>query len=311
MQLGTAARSCILQGGHGNVLAVVSQAIYLLTESGELFWITTEGAPMHRRCVQIFVPLPGLSAGSQFRMRDQQLEFDTSVVLDLENAETWSAPPMDPKHVIDLSGLYSRAQFLFSHLDHSQARGFGVFIPQILSLSHGDTADSLPEFTDPIRHFAQPFILNLARGCLQGRSVLIVQSAGSLIGLGSGLTPSGDDFLGGLSFTLAILQAAYPDLFQTGAILPIETYRSQTNLISFTLLKDLAGGHAIAPLHSLVHGILTGEPLNNITPFVNQLTCIGHSTGWDLLTGMLTGFLISAPGIQIIPSMESHYIEKE
>ena len=242
-------------------------------------------------------------------MQDHHLAFERSVMLDMENAPLWSAPYPDPDHVIDLTGLFSRIQFLFSHLDHSQARGFGVFIPHLLCLSRGMDADSLPEPADPILHFARPFILDMARACLQGRSTLIAQSADRLIGLGSGLTPSGDDFLGGLFFTLTTLQVAYPDLFQTADILPIETYRSQTHLISFTLLKDLAGGHAVAPLHSLMLGILGGGALDDILPAVNQLTGIGHSTGWDLLTGMLAGFLLTAPGIHLIPSRKSHNLE--
>jgi hypothetical protein len=309
LRLGTAAHSCILQGGRGKVLASFSQAIYLLTGSGELFWITTEDAPMHRRCVQISAPLPGLPTALPFHMQDHHLAFDYSVILDMEKAPVWSAPYLDPTIVIDLTGLFSRIQFLFSHLDHSQAGGFGVFIPHILSLSRGMDADALPEPADPILHFARPLILNMARACLQGRSTLIAQSAGRLIRLGSGLTPSGDDFLGGLSFSMASLQVAYPDLFQTTAILPIETYRSQTHLISFTLLKDLAGGHAVAPLHSLMLGILGGGALDDILPAINGLTGIGHSTGWDLLTGMLAGFLITAPGIHLVPSVKKHYLE--
>lgn len=293
------------QGGLGKVLASFSQVVYLLTESNELFWITTGDAPLHRRCIQISEPLPRLAAGSPFNLQHHHLIFDCSVISDTENTQDWSAPTPDPRMVMDLAGLFSRVQSLFSLINYSQARGFGVFIPHILSLARGRDMDLLPEPPDPILLFAQPFILDMARACLQGRSTLIAQSASRLIGLGSGLTPSGDDFLGGVSFSMTTLQAAYPDLFQSVANLPLETYRSQTHLISFTLLKDLASGHAVAPLHSLILGILGGGALYEIVPAVNQLTSIGHSTGWDLLAGMFAGLLITAPGIHLIPLQKS------
>lgn len=308
-QLGRTAHSCILQGGHGNVLAVVSQAIYLLTESGELLWITTDSAPMHRRCVQIIMPLPGLSEGSQFRMRDQQLEFDPSIVLDMQNASVWTAPRLHPDQLLDFTKLFTRIQSLFSLLDHSQARGFGSFIPHILLLSRGMAAQPLPKTADPVLRYAGPHVLEMARACLEGRSTHIESCTGALIGLGAGLTPSGDDFLGGVFFALQILREAYSGSFHTELITPIDRYRSRTNLISYTLLSDLANGHAVAPLHSMINGILRGEPLEDILPFIDQLTRLGHSTGWDLLTGMLTGLLITAPGGHLIPSRKRHYLE--
>jgi hypothetical protein len=309
LQLGTAARSCILQGGRGNVLAVVSHAIYLLTESNELFWITTEDAPMHRRSLQLFAPLPGISTGTRFHMQDHRLEFDASVALDMENASVWSALHMDPEHLIDFTSLFERMQFLFSLLDHAQAKGFGLFIPQLLSLSRGKTTDLLPETTDPVLRFAKPLVFEMARACLVGGSTLISKNAGALVGLGAGLTPSGDDFLGGLLFSLHILQTAYPGLFHTPLILPIETYRLRTHLISFTLLNDHASGYSIAPMHFILNGLLSGEPLEGIYPFINRLTGIGHSTGWDLLTGMLTGMLITAPENPLILSRTRHNLE--
>lgn len=306
-QLGATARSCILGGGQGTVLAVVSQALYLLADSGELFWITTESAPLHRRCVQISAPLPALSVGSRFRMQDQQLELDASVVLDLQDALTWCAPSLDPIHLIDLTGLFSRTQYLFSLLDYSQTRGFGVFIPQILSLAHAGFANSMNGWSDPILRFAQPLIFNFARACLDGDATLLAGCARPLIGLGSGLTPSGDDFLGGFSFTLAALQAACPDRVHISALLPVESFRSMTNPISFTLLRDLASGHAVEPLHNLLLGLLVGDSVQGILPAVAQLTRLGHSTGWDLLTGLLAGMLVTTPAVHLV--RKSHYLD--
>ncbi len=121
----------------------------------------------------------------------------------------------------------------------------------------------------------------------------ISQNATALIGLGPGLTPSGDDFAGGLLFAIKILQTAYPNLKLVNQTIPIEKYQSRTHLISFTLLQDLANGHGVAPLHQIMTGILRGDSFDSIDPFISQLTQIGNSTGWDLLAGLLAGLLVA------------------
>jgi hypothetical protein len=288
-QIGSTARACLVPGQRGKILAVFSKAIYLLTETDQLFWITTaEDAPMHQRCAQISSHLPGPSGGSTFRVKDHRLMIDPGFVFEVDNALPWSTPRGTGIPGVTL--LPARIDSLFSNLDVSQAKGFGIFIPHILDLSDDKSTTPASVPFDPILSFAQPLALDMARACLEHQPARISFITNPLIGLGAGLTPSGDDFLGGMFFTLKVLHDLYPDEFPDYAV-TLEPYRSRTHLISFTLLNDLANGHAIAPLHSIINGLLCGDSLENIFPFVLQLTQVGHSTGWDLLTGLLTGLL--------------------
>jgi uncharacterized protein DUF2877 len=302
LQTGTMARTGLASGQHGKVLAVFSKAIYLLTEADELFWIARDDSPMHERCAQISSPLPGLLARSPFRVEDHRLTIDPGFICDVDHAPRWCAPRVDPNHVLETIQLPARIHSFFSNLDFSQAKGFGSFIPLILSLSRNESINPLLRSSDPILLFAQPFVLGAARACLDHQPFRISQTANALIGFGTGLTPSGDDFLGGFLFAVNQLQAAYPNSNFINHRFPIETYHSWTHLISFTLLKDLASGQAIAPLHHIIHNLLTGESLASVYPFVSQLTQIGHSTGWDLLTGLLTGLLITYRSSYSMPS---------
>jgi hypothetical protein len=303
-QMGTTARACLASGQRGKILAVFSKTIYLLTEAGELFWITTEGAPLHQRCAQTALPLPGLAAGLSFHVQGHCLIIDPAFVVDIEDAAEWCAPRGD--RILEVTSLSARLQTFFSNLDVSRAAGFGIFIPYILSLTSGLSIDPWPEPADPIRLFAEPLILDMTRACLKRQSARISQNTEALIGLGAGLTPSGDDFLGGMLFALKILQAAYPDSAFTDYAIPIESYRLRTHIISFTLLKDLTNGQAIAPLHFIINGLLGGEALERISPSVSQLTQVGHSTGWDLLTGLLVGLLTTYQSNYFIPSVQIH-----
>jgi hypothetical protein len=281
-QLSSHARTCLSPGQRGKVLAVFSKAIYLLTDAEELFWIAADDTPMHRRCLRISSPLPGLLTGAPFYVQDHRLIIDPDFVFHLGDASTWNLP--HPDSIIHIMDLPARIHSFFSSIDVSHAKGFGNFIPQILSFSPGD-------FSDPLLRRAQPLVLGMASACLDHQPSRLPEIADKLIGLGAGLTPSGDDFLGGMFFAFHQLQAAYPETDFADFRLPPESYRTRTHQISYTLLNDLAHGHTVAPLHHLVNGLLMGEPFENLFSYIRQLTSIGHSTGWDLLTGLLVGLL--------------------
>lgn len=302
-QLGTTARACLAPNQRGKVLAVFSKVIYLLTDSSELFGMATTDIPMHRRCAQISSPLPRLIAGSSFHVQGHFLTIDPGFICDISNASLWSAPRGD--QILAPASLAARVQALFSSLDLSQAKGFGIFIPRILSLSQNNSNAQLSQSNDLILAFAQPLVIDMARACLNHQPERILLNAESLIGLGAGLTPSGDDFLGGMLFALKILHISCPNLPFADFEIPIDSYRSRTHLISFTLLNDLKDGHAIAPLHSIINGLLSGESLEKISPFVAQLTQVGHFTGWDLLAGLLTGMLVIYQNNDFISSFQT------
>jgi hypothetical protein len=119
----------------------------------------------------------------------------------------------------------------------------------------------------------------------------------ALIGLGGGLTPSGDDFVGGLLFCLDHMGQTSLAMKLIDAVKQPEFLSSATNEISAAILMDLARGHAVAPLHEFVNRLLMGESIASIHPFIPELTGLGHSTGWDLLAGVLTG-LLAARGFE-------------
>jgi Protein of unknown function (DUF2877) len=288
-QAGTIARACLAPGQRGRVLAAFSQAIYLQSEMGELFWITTEEAPLHRRCAQISSSRPKLSAGSQYHMDGHDLIVDRAVVGNIEQVIEWHKPLMD--QVVNPAALYSWTHTLFTYLDYSHARGFGTFIPSILSLGRGNPESFASEPDNPVLKYAKPYVMDMASACLGGHAAPISQFANSLIGLGEGLTPSGDDLLGGMFFTLRLLHQHYPDLRLPDFTCTINQYLTRTHFISYTLLQDLTHGHAIAPLHHIANGLLCGRSIDELYPYISQLSRVGHSTGWDLLTGLLVGLL--------------------
>ncbi len=106
----------------------------------------------------------------------------------------------------------------------------------------------------------------------------------ALIGLGPGLTPSGDDLLGGALVALHLLDR--PDLAETlwnGISGMIET---GTNAISRAHLAAAERGFAAAALHAILNDLLTGTGVV-LAERLAATDRIGHSSGWDALAGAI------------------------
>src|SRR5579859_2289298 len=150
----------------------------------------------------------------------------------------------------------------------------------------------LPQFSDHVLRVAWPAVQAVALASAGQHLDVMLSRIDSLVGLGNGLTPSGDDFLGGLFFGLQVISQLFPaeigiDLERVQRALVRITDR--TNMISGTMLNDLATGQGPEPLHDLVHLLATPASPGSILAGARAVASIGHSTGWDLLTGLLAG----------------------
>ncbi|HUZ30827.1 MAG TPA: DUF2877 domain-containing protein, partial [Xanthobacteraceae bacterium] len=112
------------------------------------------------------------------------------------------------------------------------------------------------------------------------KSAPLPRSIENLIGLGPGLTPSGDDFIGGLMVALHYLGFAEIAATIAGAVLPIAS--RDTNTISAQLLRCAATGQAASTLFDILKAILTGD---SIEAGLDAIDAIGHTSGWDSLAG--------------------------
>lgn len=151
-----------------------------------------------------------------------------------------------------------------------------------------------------------PFPLNAAATRFDAIRVALARNdlaafqAGALrvLGLGHGLTPSGDDFVGGIFFALAHApRAAWrPDMNLAKANLR-EAARSSTNVISAALLDDLMDGVSYRALHELL-AALQNTDAAEIVATARQVLRIGASSGADMLAGLLLA-LTSFPPQQL------------
>lgn len=108
------------------------------------------------------------------------------------------------------------------------------------------------------------------------------QELKALIGLGIGLTPSGDDFLCGALIALHAL--GYSDLAKTLAKDLLSGAELRTNTVSLAHLRCAAMGLGGTTIHKVVNGLLQGGRGLSLSALNN----IGHTSGWDAFAGTIT-----------------------
>lgn len=114
--------------------------------------------------------------------------------------------------------------------------------------------------------------------------------AASLVGLGSGLTPAGDDLIGGALIALRAL--GRKALAQRVASWAVRRATTRTNRISRAHLACAAAGQGHEALHLALSAILAGR--ESLGKELSALKRIGHSSGMDALCGALLALSATA-----------------
>lgn len=107
--------------------------------------------------------------------------------------------------------------------------------------------------------------------------------AAPLVGLGQGLTPSGDDFIGGAMMALSHWGPAAMAAALREAIGNIPD--GATTPVSASLLRAAAEGFAHEYIHAMLDAIDAGSE-REIQQAIVRAATIGHLSGWDTLAGI-------------------------
>jgi hypothetical protein len=110
----------------------------------------------------------------------------------------------------------------------------------------------------------------------------MARAATALLGLGHGLTPSGDDVLSGAVVLLHAVGNQANAAALSAAIR--KRMRARTSPLSCAFLDAACDGEPNAAVHQAIEALLTGAaPAAVIAP----LATLGHASGFDILAGIL------------------------
>lgn len=119
-----------------------------------------------------------------------------------------------------------------------------------------------------------------------------------VLGLGNGLTPSGDDFVGGILLALVHSpnQAWVSDLPDAKQQIHLAA-KNRTNVISAALLDDMMTGNSYSALHDLLIAFQSNDRKEIHTNCLKLLS-IGASSGSDMLAGLLLAITTQHQSLQ-------------
>lgn len=221
----------------------------------QIVWLGGEGGCWHPRRILLAAPCPARPCG--------QLQ------LSVEGARVWQAPALPRFGRAQLAASCTRIR---AHLPELGApAGFGALLA---GAPLGFPLD-----------LAGARVARLGDALARDDAAAFESAALPLLGLGLGLTPSGDDLVGACLFALRLRTDS--GAWQGVAARLASAALERSNAISAALFGDLARGAAYAPLHELA-AAMNGSVDKQLTAAC-ALTAIGHSSGWDMLTGFMLG----------------------
>ena len=281
--LGRAAGQTLHQTAAGQVLAVFEHSAYLADSRQQLFCLGLSSigcGPLQAVC-DLTSPdwrNSGLYPGQWWQCHGHKLHLGGRLVLDYSAAQTWRAAmgSIPPKPVLQRN--LARLEHWLEH--DPPAAGFGPLLPGLCrGVVRANSASAL------LRQ-AQQSITALLQWFVQATPEPS-PAARQLLGLGPGLTPSGDDFIGGVMLTARALGCdAWAERLAYW-VLPLA--HRHTNRISNAHLQCAALGEGAEVVHTALSA-LNGE--RELRPAITHLTQLGHSSGWDTLAGMVCAYAI-------------------
>jgi hypothetical protein len=226
--------------------------------AGHVIWIGHGRITLHPRAVVL-------------ERRIERLAHSALVVAGIE---PWH--PSMPARIDARSRVCERAETLRGRILGTESpRGLAVLL-------RGD----MPSF--PLAR-ALPDVEALAIACAADDADAACRAALPLLGLGPGLTPSGDDLVGAAFFARRALarSASGAVRWSRAGERLAQTHATQSHPIATALFRDLVTGGTYAPLHGLAAAIACDREAP--TKAARELIAIGHSSGWDMLAGFLVG----------------------
>ncbi len=265
--LGQMAATVLRDGGCGQVAALFDRSFYVVCNR-DWVCIGTEALPMGPLNVRTGAPGAMSWPASGVRLDDRVLiaaglfHVGGRFAFSYAGAASWR-PPSAPDWTVDTlrSGLIA-----CSRLAPDVPAGFP---PGLAGPAASRAASAIDTLSSEIVAEA-------------GLSVPAAASVSTLLGMGPGLTPSGDDFLGGMMIALHALGltarvAELSDVISGCA-------HARTNPISAAHLGAAAQGAGAEPLHQAINHLLAGRDRRLATSY-RQLDLIGHTSGKDALAG--------------------------
>ena len=211
------------------------------------------------------------------RIRNEQLKLTNKLSIDLSATHLWKK---------EISHFPIKENQLHQNLLYATAFVLKMGKTDWLREDSEDRISFQKEMGRMLRERTAGLMQNFERSTLTEQ----VKRTEGIIGLGQGLTPSGDDFLVGVMLAFSTLKK---DLFnkRKWASQVVNVSKEKTNAISYSALKYAAIGETRESIYSFIHALFTGSE-EAIERELLAVLKIGSSSGTEITWGILNGLTL-------------------
>ena len=284
--IGTAAYSAIIHSKSGRVFGRTSRGDFLLLDDDEIIFLSFEHyrGPRTANIQRVQDICERIQTGDKVSILDNSIfwpEFGWRVTL--PSGKAWSAAPPEIPNSPFLE--------ISSRLSETASGVFAFQDPDLIS-SNLISWLSVDHQPNRYEHIVDLDLAGMSASLRAGRRQDLMDFFSPLIGLGSGLTPAGDDLILGYGLAYSRWGSLLGYEVNLGKLIPslFELVDSKTTLLSRSLIKAAWEGQADERLIEALDGLVTGIP--DVTQVVEYLASWGNHSGGDALTGMAL-FLLS------------------
>jgi hypothetical protein len=280
-------------GRWGTVFAVFRQSCYLESGGGQVFCLADQGLGEGPLTLAVKIPSKttflSLGINERCHLDTDGVDLVVGHELVLTTAETviWEPDPVGQTAPQD--EILRRLDVLIDQVDPLiPSDGLAEIIPHTAGIANAGSSGIVN--INAVAELAMPRLSRLCGGLTRSASEAIDQSVAGLVGLGPGLTPSGDDLLGGMLVALRAMQNT-ASLFSVDALAGCVTKHAvaETTRISAAMLEQSARGYGSAAQHRLLRCLLGVDDSSDTVNAALDLIRTGHTSGWDALAGILMG----------------------
>lgn len=289
-------------GNSLTVQGVFDHALYLQSRNDELLKVIVNEGFLSPASILVSgdketgIRSSGIHAETEFVYEGGSLTSrDSACTIDLDNAGVFTSPEVPaPEHLSSLEEINLNLRVLKDTIYTAPSReGLVPLLEKVEKLGPMEvyTKEQKPSMSEK----ARPFIDGLMWGVFGGDLEAIKNSAGQILGLGPGLTPSCDDFLAGLLMSINTAGASIfgseretVDFFNKFSSEISDLAKEKTTIYSQSLLSEAAAGEGPQNALDLILSVVTKSP-EQVAEHAKSLISVGATSGADISIGIYYG----------------------
>lgn len=226
---------------------------------------------------------------------DKIISKDGSFSFSFGNANTWRLPELPQEtEIISVEEINLNLR-IFKDIIYTSPSREGL-VPLLENVDKFGPMEVFVKDQKPsMSEKARPYIDSLMWGIMSGDIETIKKSAGSILGLGPGLTPSCDDFIAGVILSLktasTLLCKDEPEAINFFDKMSEELAliaKEKTTIYSSWFISESAMGEGSKAALELIFSIISSRP-EKVAELSRKLIAVGATSGADIAIGIYYG----------------------